>query len=116
MWSSLPLLVLLLQGAVLLCLMIRPDGMCIPNKSHQGSGSFPSWTTATLDLKWRYMKFSQSLPKLYTTAGHPGTEHFTSCNTLEKYTTYVVIPSPTSETLFVWGTQMPWIFSMWSLR
>ena len=56
--------VFLLQRAILLCLMSRPSVMCIPHKSQQVSGSAPSCTTATLNQKCSYMKFSQSLPAL----------------------------------------------------
>ena len=79
--------VFLLQRAVFLCFMRLPVGMCILYKSHWGSESFPSWATATLDLKWQYMKCPRSLPALCPTAGHPGTGHLTSCSNLGKDTT-----------------------------
>ena len=72
--------------------------MCIPHNSQQGSVSVPYWATATLDLKWEYMEFLWSLPVLSATNGHPGTGHFTSCNTLGKDTTYVYTPPPISYT------------------
>ena len=74
--------VFLSQCDVFLCLISRPGGMYMPYKSHQGSGSFPSWTIVTLYLKWRYMKFSFSICTLCVTATNPGTGHCTSCNTL----------------------------------
>ena len=44
--------VFLLQRTFFLCLMSRPSGMQIPHKSQRDSGSVPSWTTATLYMKW----------------------------------------------------------------
>ena len=99
--------VFLSHHAVLLCLMICHSGMCIPHKSQWGRGSATSWTTATLNLKWRYMKCLRSLPALCATTGRPVTGHFTSCNTLGKDTRYIDGPPPTSSTPLVREKQMP---------
>ena len=87
--------------AALLCVMICHYSMCIPHKSQRGRGSVTSWTTATLDLKWRYMKCSRSLPALCTINRRPRTGHFTSYNNLGKYTKYVEGPTPTLSTPLV---------------
>ena len=39
-----------------------------------------------------------------------------SCSTLGKDTTYVVVPTPTSSTPLFWGTQIPCLLAMWALR
>ena len=56
--------VFLSQRAVLWYLMRRLTGMCIPNKSQQGRNLAPSWTNATFDWRWRYMKCLRSCPAL----------------------------------------------------
>ena len=72
--------VFLVYLAVLLFRMSRPAVMCVPQISQQVSGSFPSWTTATLNLKWQNMKCWCSLPALCATFGNPGTRNLTSCS------------------------------------
>ena len=96
--------------------MSRPADMCIPHKSQRINGSSPSWTTATFDQKWWYMKCSRSIPALWATSGNLGTRHFNSCNNLGKDNTYVVNPYPTLSTPLVWGMHMPWVCAMCVLR
>ena len=76
--------------------MIHPSGMWITQKSHQGSGSTPSWSAATCDKKCRYMKCSRICPVLCATNGQPLTGIFTNCNILGKDNTEVVGPPSTS--------------------
>ena len=81
------ILVFLSQRAVLWCLMSCPSSIYIPHKSQQGSGYAPSWTTTTLDRKWRYMQCLRGLPAPCATVRNPGTVNFTSCNTPGKENT-----------------------------
>ena len=65
------------------------------------------------------MAVNEVLTKAYRTISycqHPVTRHSTSCNTLVKDTTNVVVPPPTLSDPLVSETHMPWICAMCVLR